>query len=826
MNGGFVATQGTINHNGLQSASHFAVRRCYGDETKKFRTQAETYYGKSDGATTSGGENITCHGLASNIEFDDSGTPFVVVQQYGLFYPEHTPGVAISGEEVADIPAAIKGVTSVLVELGDTGTGATPVAVFDAGQSKHNDCAYDDTKYSLGTLTWEHTGGFCYINRHLYSTEDIQFTTDDAYSGGATDSSGFYDQIAYVHVPAEARANLYRVNTAENIPVYHAGFGDGVLVGSALPLWMNGQDITEAFVLDTPEIIAINEHSAADKPEHIAYNVLDESDDWQAFQCVVGFTDTAGNVHRSAPSAVVYASKLGADDLAANTEGFLYITVTAPLSLSDARPYFVELYSADVTSGEDLKLAAVEHFYPRDANITFGEDLASGGSDVGAVYVNYAHVLHPLNNDYLAVRSTEAIYTTGGVLPSDPWPDFGPAVVTSQRMYALSKTVTGGVLYSKLFEDSIAPEFSATGLMSLGDSRKLTAIGALDEKVIVFEKNAIHIIDGTGPNNAGGGSDFSVSLVQSGGIGCEDPESVVQTPDGLMFYSSATNEFHLLDRNLAIVNVGSAIQEIAQDVDIVAATVVPREQEVRFLVVDNSSRQELGPEADGTEHPDAQRPPRPTFYRRLSSGTTSSLVYNYERDSWYTFGASSRYQPYTSLLYQGQWTVVDKEWNVYQESTGWYDSSDGYVKTRLKISTPWIKLDEMQGFARVRKVTFLGRYYSSFQDYGDGRLEAGDIVVTPYYDYSPTAGTAKTFRANVELSSSLGGGNDRLQFQLRPGKQKCQAIRFDIEEDLTQAINVGEPDYVCGRGFEITQIELELGMKDGTVKTISADRKL
>jgi hypothetical protein len=73
-----------------------------------------------------------------------------------------------------------------------------------------------------------------------------------------------------------------------------------------------------------------------------------------------------------------------------------------------------------------------------------------------------------------------------------------------------------------------------------------------------------------------------------------------------------------------------------------------------------------------------------------------------------------------------------------------------------------------------------------------------------------------------------------MQFRFKPGRQKCQAIKFRFTDNpssqywITGVPDVSVPDatsYANGRGFELSGINLDLGVKAGPVRSLPGKRK-
>jgi hypothetical protein len=145
----------------------------------------------------------------------------------------------------------------------------------------------------------------------------------------------------------------------------------------------------------------------------------------------------------------------------------------------------------------------------------------------------------------------------------------------------------------------------------------------------------------------------------------------------------------------------------------------------------------------------------------------------------------------------------------YQNESSFKDSLESY---KLKIGTAWIKLNGLQGYQRVQRVYLLGDYLSTHY-----------LRVGVYYDYEEFERNNYSFEAsNVVVNTAYGdsgdygdeslyGGSDNgvYQFSIHLARQKCQAIRFVLEDqspgDLSQS-------------YSISDLSLEVGIKKGLNK--------
>jgi hypothetical protein len=746
------------------------------------------------------------HRVTTNPVWFEDGW-YVGVQQWADYTPHVEDIAAVDGYVLC--PPAQKPVTTVLCELKFNAASCRPVAYVDAGQGQHCDYTVSELMTHLATLVVEN-GTLLLANRVIQTVFDGSYYIGD-------NATSKWKRNGNTELAAEALCRVHRIspNVQGSEKIYTAKFGDGMVVGTALPLWFDGSVFAEFSPLDSPEIIQVrDEHLELDEEEHKfptqGYEFIEDGgSEARKFVAVVGYYDARGNKHRSAPSSTLYVNKLleGGSLIGSRFPGsHVKVYVTPSLTaLGSEHEYFCEIYVSE-KSDDDPQLAG-HTVVPADGlmnkievELTLNRETPRGTSTVAT-----------------QPRTSPAPYTSGGTLAADPWPGFSKSVVTSTRFWAIDDVSKGRVLVSKLFEDFISPEYNSTLTIRLGDERSLTAIGKLDDKVIVFEPNDVHVIYGEGPDNRGQGQDFAVHYVTTD-VGCEDQESVIETPAGLIFYSKPRG-FYLLDRNLQIQFIGGGIEDLTKDIDVVTATLVPDKAEVRFAYTGEprGSEAKYGPSADTTA---VTRPPRPIFTNApvYRFDKDNALTFNYERQTWMKY---TNYGAQAATIYQNKYTMLRSDWSIWQEKVDRWDDPIGFNLTTLR--TPWIKLSEqVQSFERLWKMTFLGRYMSSLQDIGEPPFplgsgpayEAGDVEVKVYYDYESTSSQTKLFPFQdfgYDPFNSPPKRAERFQFEIEPSRGRCQAVKLEITEKLSTDRGEGLT-YKQGHGFEIVSIDFDIGV--------------
>jgi hypothetical protein len=747
--------------------------------------------------------------LCSNLVWSDStNDAYAVLEQFSEMTPGRYDADAIAADSGTITPTLSKAVTPTLCrfrndEQVDWPGRVVPVGVFDAAQSKTNDYSCHELTIHLNNLYHYHSikgldaededeyryQQFWFGNRYLVAPEQ-NFVFVSQLSDEET-SSYDADYSKRALAPGTGKMNLYVARPDGQFT--SAQLQGGCLITGALPLWFDGNTLTEAMPLDQPEITFAN---CADGTGiyWTAYQVLDRDETPMVFQAVVGFYDSSGLMHRSAPSFPLY---LGGLMLDSNTSVEVDLRVTIPMSTQiDSGLYFVEIYTGTV--GNSLQLAASE---PLPQTTFSSQD----------VRVRFKFAKTDLDGTVSDIPSASAfVYTTGSVLAADPWPACLAVAETSSRLFGITKGDAGIIVFTKLFEAGLAPEFNASLNISLGLGRKATAIANIDDKVIVFETDRINVLYGDGPDNTGANGYFSVEPIQST-VGCVSQDSIVSVPDGVIFFSGQTKTFHMVTRDLQVVEVGRPVTSLCSEAAVVSSVRDTEQHEAIFFMTDIGLTYPTG--RDPTES-DVNRPPRAIFGQpKVAYG---ALVYNYEYQKWsIRTGLAANTIWRKTCNYRGVPHGIANTFYVYNIARE-TDTMWSYSKLP-KIETPWIKLNQLQNYGGVLGVTILGRYLSDWRENVSGRFEAGDLRVTIRYDYEGEDGREDVFiwRANVDLNETA---RHSLQIQCRPGRRKCQAIRLIIEEVATTKLESFEPTYSTGRGFQLLGADIEYGLKSFGVK--------
>ncbi len=464
------------------------------------------------------------------------------------------------------------------------------------------------------------------------------------------------------------------------------------------------------------------------------------------YQFCYEWTDTHGNIHRSAPSIPVSVTTTGS-----TSEN----TINVP--------------TLRMTQKQNVRLVGYRW------------------SAAQQVYYQFTSITNPILNNTavnsIAVTDTLAdssilgntiIYTTGGVIENIGAPACSLLTLYKSRLFLVTAEDRNLIWFSKQVIESTPVEMSdlltqyvAPTIGSQGSTGDITALGAMDDKVVPFKAGAPYYFTGQGPDNTGANNDFTDPVFISSTVGCSNQASLVLAPQGLMFQSS--KGIWLLGRDLSTSYIGADVEGF-NDQPVVAAFAVPTANQIRFTL-DNSV----------------------------------TLMYDYYYSQWGTF---TNIPGISSTVYQNLHTYLDANNRVYQETPGLY--LDGTNPVLMSCTTAWIKLTNLQGFQRAYFMYILGKYLSPHK-----------LNVQVAYDYNPTITqssiiTPDNFSPNWGGESLWGSGtpyggpSSVEQWRIFFRQQKCESIQITLSEIFDSTL--GAP---AGAGLTLSGLNFVIGAKKG-----------
>ena len=438
------------------------------------------------------------------------------------------------------------------------------------------------------------------------------------------------------------------------------------------------------------------------------------------------WTDNVGNIQRSAPSPIVVV----------NVTATNHVTVVVP--------------TYRITKKQAPRANVVIEIYRTQAN-------AAG---INPLFQLVTSILAPLQNSLSAdtvsfvdlesdtnLATNLPLYTTGGILTNDAAPACSMMTLYNDRVILGGLEESNTLWYSQnrteLDNFNTAPvEFCATNTIGV-DPRggPITAIGLLNQNLIIFKKTQLFYVNGSGPDNTGQGPTFPDAQQIASDVGCANPNSVVITPAGLMFQSD--KGIYILGTGLAYPTyIGAPVQGLLDGYQISSSTLSADKNLVIFTTTNDNT-----------------------------------LVYDYYVGQW----AIDTNQPaIDSTIYQNLFTYITSDGYVYQNNPNSY--TDDTSPIYLSFTTPWLSFAQLNGYQRVFRAYILGTYEGTHT-----------LDVTVAYDYNP----AITYTTTVTPSAT-----PPYEFRIDFNQQKCTSIQLTITDHQTSGYNQGYAisaiTFVCG----------------------------
>lgn len=427
-----------------------------------------------------------------------------------------------------------------------------------------------------------------------------------------------------------------------------------------------------------------------------------------AYQVTYEWTDNAGNIVRSAPSIPVFVTTTGTGSIGSVTLNIPTLRLTAK---TGANPPRITIYRWSV--GEPV--------YHQVTGYTSSGVILN---DTTVDSISYVDVTSDAQ-----IEGRNIIYTNGGVIENIAPPASDVVALYKSRVFLIdsenrntlwfSKQVIQGtpVEMSDLFTIYVPPTTGTQGVTG-----RLTAICGMDDKLIIFKNNNLFYITGSGPDNTGANNDFSDPVFITSTVGCENQNSIVLTPNGIMFQSNGKGIW-LLGRDLSTSFIGADVDEYNNDL-VRSAQLIPETNQVRFT---------------------------------MDSGDI--LVYDYYYGQWGSFDGVSAI---SSAIQNGLHTLLDSNGDVYQETSGTY--LDGSDPVTTSFETGWISMGNIQGFGRIYYFYLLANY-----------LSPHTLTIDVYYDYEDAISQSYSFTPDSSESIE--------QFRMFFNRQKCQAFKIRVTEN-------------------------------------------
>lgn len=374
-----------------------------------------------------------------------------------------------------------------------------------------------------------------------------------------------------------------------------------------------------------------------------------------------------------------------------------------------------------------------------------------------------------------AIQGKSLLYTTGGMVEDIAGPSSSIFSLFDDRLWLVDAEDPNLLWFSKQVIEGTGVEFSdlltfyvAPTQGAQGSTGPTTALCPMDVELVIFKKDAIYYINGTGPDNTGANNQYSQPVFITSTVGCDNPNSIVFTDNGLMFQSD--KGIWLLGRNLQTQYIGASVERLVIGNVVTSALVVPGTTQVRFT---------------------------------MDTGIT--LMYDYFYNQW---GSFSNTPAISSTLYQGLHTYLNKFSQIVQETPDQY--LDITMPVLMSFTTSWLNLASLQGFERFYYFYFVGRYLSPHK-----------IQVLLAYNYNDsfvqsTVITPNNFSSSVpspygDQPAPFGSPSDFEQWKIAAQFQKCQSFQITVNEIYDPSFGVAP-----GAGLTLSGLNILTMVKRGS----------
>lgn len=475
------------------------------------------------------------------------------------------------------------------------------------------------------------------------------------------------------------------------------------------------------------------------------------------YQVTYEWSDNQGNVFRSAPSIPQSVTTTGATST---------VTINVPtlrLTYKIANPVKIVIYRWSTANQVYYQVTSIQ-------NPTL--------NDLSTDSIAYVDTLADSS-----ILGNNIIYTNGGVIEDIAAPATNLMALFNNRLFLVDAEDPNLLWFSKQVVEDTPVEMSdlltiyvAPTTSAQGSTGPTTAIAALDDKLVLFKKNAIYYINGIGPDNTGANNQYSDATFITSTVGCDNQQSIVFTPQGLMFQSD--KGIWLLGRNLDTTYIGAAVETLTLGNSVNSAVNVPGTNQVRFT---------------------------------LDNGIT--LMYDYYYGQW---GSFTNVPAVSSTIYNGLHTYMNDLGQAFQETPNAY--LDGSNPVLVSFTTGWVNVAGVQGYERFYRLFLLGEYASPFKlnvqlAYNYNNFPSQATIVTPVNSIGTWGGGA-----NWGSTSVWGGASKVFEARVFPIIQKCESFQISVTEiyDATQG-------FAAGAGLTLSGLNMVVGVKKG-YRTSSSGR--
>lgn len=474
------------------------------------------------------------------------------------------------------------------------------------------------------------------------------------------------------------------------------------------------------------------------------------------YQITYEWTDNQGNAFRSAPSIPIAVTTTGS-----GTSGTITLNIpTLRLTMKTANPIKICVYRWSV--GQQV------YYQTNNDDDSYITSPMLNDTSVDSI------VFTDISSD-ATILGNNILYTTGGVVEDVNAPASNILALFDTRLWLVSAEDPNLLFFSKQVIESTPVEMSdlftiyvPPTISTEGTTGPITALSAMDDKLVIFKENAILYINGNGPDNTGANNQYSQPIFITSTVGCTNQKSIVLTPMGLMFQSN--KGIWLLDRGMQTSYIGAPVEDFNSSL-VNSAVNVPATNQVRFT---------------------------------LDSGVT--LMYDYYYSQWGTF---TGVPAISSTIFQSMHTFINSRGALFQEQANTY--LDGSNPVLMHFNTGPLRLGDLQNYQRAFFFYILGTFISPHKirlsmayDYEENPSQS--VIISPT-NYSTPYGSGPS-QSPYGQGNPYGGRTNLELWRIFLERQRCMAFSIDLQE-------IFDPTYgtVAGAGLTLSGINVVLGFK-------------
>ncbi len=379
------------------------------------------------------------------------------------------------------------------------------------------------------------------------------------------------------------------------------------------------------------------------------------------------------------------------------------------------------------------------------------------------------------------VIGNNIIYTTGNVPGDFCAPSSSIMTLFNAQLCMVNAEDPNTILLSKQVVEGTPVEMTPTFTIyvaptigALQSSGPITALAPMDDKLIIFKKDAIYYINGTPPPISGATQNgcslggYSQPIFITNIVGCTNQSSIVLTDAGLMFQSD--KGIYILPRGLGDPDyIGSDVEDF-NGYTVNSAQIIPETNYLLFTL----------------------------------TGTNQFLMYDWYYKQWGTFVGLSAI---SSCIYEGQHTIIDIYGRILQQTPGQY--LDGSDPVLMSFTLGWFNLASLQGYQRFKDFYILANY-----------LSPHSLLCQVSYNYVPSVVHSKLITPQnfsqvipgpFGVPTPFGAPQSKEQWRVHAKQQLCESFQLSITE-------VFNPQYgtIAGAGFTMSGITARVDVKKGT----------